>query len=104
MNNVVRLSLFCVAALLVNGAYAKDFTGSAGASAKTAEFTISNSPVWESRVAVRQQGDIAQRSQPTRAVGAIGDDAQWLRISDDGGAVPASREPRPANNTPRWVF
>jgi hypothetical protein len=102
--NIVRLSLFCVAALLVNGAYAKDFTGSAGATAKTAEFTTSNSPVWESRVGARQDGSAELRSQPTRAVGAIGDDAQWLRISDDGDTDTANREPRPANSTQRWVF
>ncbi|TRO21845.1 hypothetical protein EQ828_14620, partial [Ectopseudomonas mendocina] len=57
--NIVRVSLFCVAALLVNGAYAKDFSGSAGAIAKTAEFTLSNSPVWESRVAAQQDHDEA---------------------------------------------
>ncbi|TRO10155.1 hypothetical protein EQ829_21920, partial [Ectopseudomonas mendocina] len=43
-------------------------------------------------------------AQPTRAVGAIGDDAQWLRISDDGETGTANRKPRPANSTPRWVF
>ncbi|MDU9408782.1 hypothetical protein RTH74_14365 [Pseudomonas sp. zfem001] len=102
--NIVRVSLFCVAALLVNGAYAKDFSGSAGAIAKTAEFTLSNSPVWESRVAAQQDGLAELPAQPTRAVGAIGDDAQWLRISDDGETGTANREPRPANSTPRWVF
>ncbi|RRV25075.1 hypothetical protein EGJ23_16800 [Pseudomonas sp. o96-267] len=102
--NIVRVSLFCVAALLVNGAYAKDFSGSAGAIAKTAEFTLSNSPVWESRVAAQQDGSAELSAQPTRAVGAIGDDAQWLRISDDGETGTANREPRPANSTPRWVF
>lgn len=102
--NIVRMSLFCVAALLVNGAYAKDFTGSAGAIAKTAELTLTNSPVWESRVGVLQEGSAELRTQPTRAVGTIGDDAQWLRISDDGDTGTANREPRPANSTPRWVF
>ena len=33
-----------------------------------------------------------------------GDDAQWLRISDEGETATANREPRPANSTPRWVF
>lgn len=102
--NIVRVSLFCVAALLVNGAYAKDFSGSAGAVAKTAEFTLSNSPVWQSRAAARQEGSAELRTQPTRAVGAIGDDAQWLRISNEGDTDTANREPRPANSTPRWVF
>lgn len=101
--NIVRVSLFCVAALLVNGAYAKDFSGAAGAVAKTAEFTLSNSPVWESRIA-QQKGSTKLREQPTRAVGAVGDDAQWLRISDEGDTDTANREPRPANSTPRWVF
>ncbi|TRO18531.1 hypothetical protein EQ836_08875, partial [Ectopseudomonas mendocina] len=62
--NIVRVSLFCVAALLVNGAYAKDFSGSAGAIAKTAEFTLSNSPVWESRVAAQQDGSAELPAQP----------------------------------------
>jgi len=102
--NTVRVSLFCVAALLVNGAYAKDFSSSAGAVAKTAELTLSNSPVWESRVAAQQESSAELRTQPTRAVGAIGDDAQWLRVSDEGDTDTANREPRPANSTPRWVF
>lgn len=99
--NIFRLSLFCVAALLVNGAYAKDFTGSAGAIAKTAEFTISNSPVWESRVGTQQGGAAELRKQSAHSVG---DDANWLRISDDGDTGTANREPRAANSTPRWVF
>lgn len=102
--NIVRVSLFCVAALLVNGAYAKDFSGSSGAVAKTAEFTLSNSPVWQSRAAAQQEGSAELRAQPSRAVGAIGDDAQWLRISNEGDTDTANREPRPANSTPRWVF
>ncbi|MFV9682177.1 hypothetical protein ACNFD4_05710 [Pseudomonas sp. NY15367] len=99
--HIVRLSLFCVAALLVNGAYAKDFSGSAGAIAKTAEFTLSNSPVWESRVGAQQDGSAELRKQ---SVHSVGDDAKWLRISDDGATDTANREPRPANSTPRWVF
>ena len=71
--NIVRVSLFCVAALLVNGAYAKDFSGSAGAVAKTAEFTLSNSPVWQSRAAAQQEGSAEDRDDllhvPTRADG-----------------------------------
>ena len=102
--NIVRVSLFCVAAWLVNGAYAKDFSDSAGAIAKTAEFTLSNSPVWESRVAAQQEGSAELRTQPTRTVGAVGDDAQWVRIADEGDTDTANREPRPANSTPRWVF
>ena len=102
--NIVRVSLFCVAALLVNGAYAKDFSGSAGAVAKTAEFTLSNSPVWKSRVAAQQKGSSELREQPARTVGAVGDDTQWLRISDEGDTDTANHEPRPANSTPRWVF
>lgn len=99
--NIVRLSLFCLATLLVNGAYAKDFSGSVGAVAKTAEFSISNSPVWESRVGTRHDGSAELRKQPTRAVR---DDAQWLRISDEGDSETANREPRPASSAPRWVF
>lgn len=102
--NIVRVSLFCVAALLVNGAYAKDFSDSAGAVAKTAELTLSNASMRQSRVAAQQEGFAELRTQPTRAVGAIGDDAQWVRISDEGDSDTANREPRPANSTPRWVF
>ncbi|WP_161864117.1 MULTISPECIES: hypothetical protein [Pseudomonas] len=98
--NIFRLSLFCVAASLVNGAYAKDFTGSAGATAKTAEFTIANTPVWESRVATQPAGSVELRK---RGVHSVGDEANWLRISDDGDTDTANRE-RPANTTPRWVF
>jgi hypothetical protein len=98
---IVRLSLFCAAALLVNGAYAKDFSGSAGAIATTAEFTLSNSPVWESRVGAQQDGSIELRRQSSLGVG---DDAKWLRISEDGDIDTANHEPRPANSTPRWVF
>jgi hypothetical protein len=89
---IIRLSLFCVSAFLVGGVYANDFSDSADAVAKTAEFSFSNSPMWESRADL----------QPN--VGTIGDDAQWLRISDEGGADGANRESRPANSTPRWVF
>lgn len=99
--NIIRLSLFCVAALLVNGAYAKDFSGSADAIAKTAEFTLSNSPVWESRTGMPQEGP-AELSQQT--IRSVDDDAQWLRISDEGETGTANREPRPATSTPRWVF
>ncbi len=102
--NIVRVSLFCVAALLVNGAYGKDFSDSAGAIAKTAELTLSNSSLWESRVAAQQEGSAELHAKPSRAVGAIGDDAQWVRISDEGDTDTANREPRPANSTPRWVF
>ena len=97
---IIRLSLFCVAALLVNGAYAKDFSDSSGASAKTAELTLSNSSLRESRVAVQPNGVAASSQQGSRS---LGDDAQWLRISNEGDAAIANRE-RPANGTPRWVF
>lgn len=63
-----------------------------------------NSPVWQSRAAAQQEGSAELRAQPSRAVGAIGDDAQWLRISNEGDTDTANREPRPANSTPRWVF
>lgn len=96
---IVRLSLFCVAALLVNGAYATDFTGSAGASVKTAELTLSNAP-WQARVGVRQDGSTALRKQ---SVHSVGEEAKWLRISNDLYSN-ANAEPRPANTTPRWVF
>ncbi len=97
---IIRLSLFCVAALLVNGAYAKDFSDSSGASARTAELTLSNSSLRESRVAVQPNGVAASSQQGSRS---LGDDAQWLRISNEGDAAIANRE-RPANGTPRWVF
>lgn len=97
---IVRLSLFCIAALLVNGAYATDFIGSAGATAKTAELTLSNAPQWETRVGVWQDGSTELRRQRVRGVG---EDANWLRISN-GVDNNASAEPRPANTTPRWVF
>lgn len=97
---IVRLSLFCVAALLVNGAYATDFTGSAGASVKTAELTLSNAPQWQARVGARLDGSTELRKQRVRGVG---EDANWLRISNDLDSN-ASAEPRPANTTPRWVF
>ncbi|WP_313116407.1 hypothetical protein [Ectopseudomonas guguanensis] len=95
---IIRLSLFCVAALLVNGAYAKDFSDSSGASAKTAELTLSNSSLRESRVAVQPNGAAESSQQGSRS---LGDDAQWLRISNEGDAAIANRE-RPG--TPRWVF
>lgn len=97
---IIRLSLFCVAALLVHGAYAKDFSDSSGASAKTAELTLSNSSLRESRVAVQPNGAAESSQQGSRS---LGDDAQWLRISNEGDAAIANRE-RPANGTPRWVF
>jgi hypothetical protein len=97
---IIRLSLFCVAALLVNGAYAKDFSDSSGASAKTAELALSNSSLRESRVAVQPNGAAESSQQGSRS---LGDDAQWLRISNEGDAAIANRE-RPANGTPRWVF
>ncbi|MGG2398511.1 hypothetical protein ACJRW5_16370 [Pseudomonas sp. SH1-B] len=99
--NLVRLSLFCVAALLVNGAYANDFTGSAGAVARTAELTLSNSQAWESRVGAHLQGAGSVRQPATRRAE---DDGQWLRIADEGQTATANREPRPATGTPRWVF
>lgn len=92
---IVRLSLFCAAAFLVNGAYAKDFSNAAGASAKTAEFTVSTPQVRDYRVA----GELRQQSAPSTR-----DDGQWLRISDPGETDIANREPRPADNSPRWVF
>lgn len=98
---IVRLSLFCVAALLVNGAYATDFTGSAGASVKTAELTLSNAPQWETRVGARLDGSTALRSK--QSVHSVGEEAKWLRISNDLDSN-ANAEPRPANTTPRWVF
>jgi hypothetical protein len=101
---IIRLSLFCVSAFLVGGVYANDFSDSADAVAKTAEFSFSNSPMWESRADLQPNGSAEARTQPARAVGTIGDDAQWLRISDEGGADGANRESRPANSTPRWVF
>lgn len=97
---IVRLSLFCIAALLVNGAYATDFTGSAGATAKTAELILSNAPQWETRVGARLDGSTELRKQ---RVHGVGEDANWLRISNDVDSN-ASAEPRPANTTPRWVF
>ncbi|ARS46976.1 MULTISPECIES: hypothetical protein [Pseudomonadaceae] len=93
---LVRLSLFCVATLLVNGAYANDFIGSAGASARTADLTVSNAQSRESASA--EQRELSQSSGSRRAQ----DDAQWLRISDETDT--ANREPRPAVSTPRWVF
>jgi hypothetical protein len=99
--HTVRLSLFCAAALLVNGAYATDFTGSAGAGAKTAELTVSTSLVSDTRTSALLEGFGELRQQASRAAR---EDGQWLRISDQGETDTATREPRPADSTPRWVF
>lgn len=98
---LVRLSLFCAAALLVNGAYANDFSDASGASARTAELTVATPQVRDYRVGAMQDkaGELRQPSA-RRA----GDDAQWVRIADQGKAASAKRELRPADNTPRWVF
>lgn len=97
--HTVRLSLFCAAALLVNGAYANDFAGSADATAKTADFVITASQPGEVRVGAQLEGLGELRQQASRSAR---DNGQWLRISDEGDT--ANREPRPADNTPRWVF
>ncbi len=101
--HTVHLSLFCAAALLVNGAYATEFTGSAGASAKTADLTVatSTSMTSESRDAAMLQGFGELRRQASRAAR---EDGQWLRISDQGETDTAIRQPRPADSTARWVF
>lgn len=98
---IVRLSLFCVAALLVNGAYAKDFSDTAGASAKTAEFTVSTPQVRDYRVGTLQDEAGELRQQTSRG---LHDDGQWVRISDPAETETGNREPRPADSTPRWVF
>ena len=102
--NIVRVSLFCLAALLVNGASAKAFSRSAGATVRTAELTLSDSPLWASHAAVQQTGSAELHEQAAHVVGATGDDAQWVRIASEGETDTANREPRPANSTPRWVF
>lgn len=98
---LVRLSLFCAAACLINGAYAKDFSDALGASARTAEFTVAAPQVRDYRVGA-MQGDAAELGR--QAVHGIGDDARWLRISDQGNNALAKREPRPVASGPRWVF
>ncbi|MDG9928127.1 MULTISPECIES: hypothetical protein [Pseudomonas] len=99
--HTVRLSLFCAAALLVNGAYATDLTGSAGAAAKTAELTVSTSMVSDTRTSALLEGFGELRRQASRAAR---EDGQWLRISDQGETDTATRQPSPADSTPRWVF
>ncbi|WAJ37777.1 hypothetical protein OU800_00685 [Pseudomonas sp. GOM7] len=98
---LVRLSLFCAAACLINGAYAKDFSDALGASAKTAEFTVATPQVRDYRVGA-MQGDTAELKR--QAAQGIGDDARWLRISDQRGSAVVKREPRPVSSGPRWVF
>ncbi|MDD0844958.1 hypothetical protein [Pseudomonas sp. Gutcm_11s] len=98
--HTVHLSLFCAAALLVNGAYAKDFADTAGASAKTAEMTL-QSTVEEARgssALLQQFGEIRRQA----AEGAR-QDGRWLRIADDETDT-AVRQPQTLERQPRWVF
>lgn len=97
---IVRMSLFCITALLVNGAYATDFTGSAGAMARTAELTVPSAQAWTSGSAVRSEAPGSLRQPAARSTE---DDGQWLRTASDGKTAIANREPRPASS-PRWVF
>ncbi|WP_252272161.1 hypothetical protein [Pseudomonas subflava] len=102
--HTVHLSLFCAAALLVNGAYATEFTGSAGAAAKTAELTVPAVQVGQAQDATSLldlDGYAELRRQASRAAR---EDGRWVRISDQGDTDTAARQPRPSDSTPRWVF
>ena len=94
----IRLGLFCAAALLASGGYANDFSDSAGASAKTAEFILS--PEQDNGAQVSAQQHAAQERRQQAAL----EDSRWVRVSDQGQSGYASREPRLADKSPRWVF
>ncbi|MDG9925213.1 MULTISPECIES: hypothetical protein [unclassified Pseudomonas] len=97
--HTVHLSLFCAAAFLINGAHASEFSGSAGAAAKTAELTVSASLVSEDRSTLLEGlGEL--RRQASRAAH---EDQHWVRIADDETDT-AVRPPRPTTGSPRWVF
>ncbi|WP_043312101.1 hypothetical protein [Pseudomonas sp. ML96] len=99
--HTVHLSLFCAAALLVNGAYAKDFANTAGAGAKTAEMTLQSTTVQGDRgqsALLEHFGEI--RRQAARNAR---EDGRWLRIADDETDT-AVRQPQPLERQPRWVF
>lgn len=98
---IARLSLFCAAAWLINGAYAKDLADSTGANARIAELTVAPQQVRDYRVGAMQD-KTGELRQPD-ALDA-GNDAQWVRIADQGKTTTAKREPRPADKTLRWVF
>ncbi|VXD03903.1 conserved exported hypothetical protein [Pseudomonas sp. 8Z] len=92
--HTVRLSLFCAAALLASGVYANDFSDALGASAKTADFVLT--PAQDN--VTQPDAKREQRQQTTF------EESRWLRVSDQGQVGLASREPRLANKSPRWVF
>jgi hypothetical protein len=96
--HTIRLSLFCAAALLASGVYANDFSDSAGASAKTADLILSPAQDNGARVSAQQQAAHERRQQ------ANFEDSRWVRVSGQGQNGYASREPRLADKTPRWVF
>lgn len=96
----VRMSLFCITALLVNGAYATDFAGSTGAVARTAELTVPSAHAWAYGSTLRSEAT-GSLSQP--ASRGADDDGQWLRTASEGKTTTGDREPRPTS-TPRWVF
>ena len=98
--HTVQLSLFCAAALLVNGAYATDFADAAGASVKTAEMTlqVSTDEARSSSALLQRLGEIRQQaSREARH------DGHWLRIADEQTDT-AIRQPRGPEHQPRWVF
>lgn len=101
--HTVRLSLFCTAALLVNGAYANEFSGSAGASIHTTEFVVPSHQAADAHIGsfAAGAGELQlETASPVRAA----DDSQWLRVSEPGDTDTANRASRPAGDTPRWVF
>ena len=79
--HTVHLSLFCAAALLVNGAYATEFTGSAGAAAKTAEMTVPAAQVGQAQDATSLLDGYAElRRQASRAAR---EDGRWFYVDGD---------------------
>lgn len=96
--HTIGLSLFCAAALLTSGVYASDFSDSAGASAKTADLILSPTQDNGARVSA-QPPAAAERRQPANL-----EDSRWVRVSSEGQSRDASREPRFADKSPRWVF
>lgn len=96
--HTMRLSLFCAAALLTSGVYASDFSDSAGASAKTADLILSPVQAGGAYVSAEQYAVREPRQQSGL------DDSRWVRVSSQGQSRDASREPRLADKTPRWVF